>query len=64
MTNFNGRLFAGRLYAGRLFRGPRRDDQSPGPDPIRSDARRRTDFNDDELIELAVALILSGALDG
>lgn len=27
-------------------------------------ARRGTDFNDDELIELAIAIIMSGALDG
>jgi hypothetical protein len=38
---------------------PQQDLNSGGADP-----RRRTDFSDDELIEFAIALITSGALDG
>lgn len=63
MTNFENRLFGGRLFAGKLFRGRRPTPDTGGG----SDApRRRTDFelSDDELIEIVVALITSGALDG
>ena len=70
MSNFGGKLFGGRQFAGQLF-GARRQAQQPprGPDegysgaPLR-DPRRYTVFTDDELIELGVAIILSGALDG
>ena len=63
MTNFNGRLFGGRLFAGQLFRGPRRGREMPGGDdgPVR---RPFDPFNDDELINMALAIIMSGALDG
>lgn len=68
MSNFDGRLFGGRLYAGQLF-GRRRRVDTGGGGPDRSDTpdgdpRRFTDFTDDDLMQIAVALIFSGALDG
>lgn len=64
MNNFDGRLFGGRLFAGQLFRGRRRA-QIPSGDDDRYDApRHRADYTDDELIEMATAIVMSGALDG
>lgn len=64
MTNFDGRLFGGRLFAGQLFRARRRPLPPTGGDDMPSDARRRTDYTDNELIDMALAIIMSGALDG
>lgn len=69
MSNFDGRLFGGRLFAGQLFGRRRRAEEAPagsgGPDRFEAgDPRRRTDFSDDDLIQIAVALIMSGELDG
>jgi hypothetical protein len=68
VSNFEGRLFGGRLFAGQLF-GRRRRTDTGGGGPDRSDIsdadpRRFTDFTDDDLIQIGVALILSGAFDG
>ena len=64
MSNFNGRLFGGRLFAGKLFRGPRRSQPFDGADDYSSDARPRAEFDDDDLIDLAITLITAGVLDG
>ena len=66
MSNFDGRLFGGRLFAGQLF-GRRRSQGVPpsGPDaPLRAEPRRRAEFTNDELFDIAIAIIMSGALDG
>lgn len=65
MSNFDGRLFGGRLFAGQLF-GRRRNQTPPsGPDaPLRAEPRRRTEFTNNELMDIAIAIIFSGALDG
>ena len=64
MTNFDGRLFGGRLFAGQLFRSRRRAQIPAGDDDHYDAPRRRADYTDDELIEMATAIIMSGALDG
>jgi hypothetical protein len=66
VSNFDGRLFGGRLFAGQLFGRRRKVAEGPGgPDRNESaDPRRHTDFSDDDLIQIAVALIMSGELDG
>lgn len=65
MSEFDGKLFGGRLFAGKLFGRTRRAAPPPmGPDaPTRADPRRRTDFSDNDLMQIAVAIIVSGALD-
>lgn len=64
MSEFDGKLFGGRLFAGKLFGRTRRAAPPMGPDePTRSDPRRHTDFTDDDLLRIAVAIIVSGALD-
>lgn len=64
MKNFENKLFGGRLFAGRLFRGPRREQDGGADEPAWHSRRHATLDDEDDLIEVAVALILSGALDG
>ena len=68
--NFGGRLFAGRLFAGQLFgRRSETDDgiaDSAGGGRVRSrrvDGEDRRGYTHDELFDIAIAIVMSGALD-